>query len=450
MRYIVLFALSLLCLMSCEKKSHTSSIDLPEISARDTIKVATMYGSSSYFNFKGEEMGFDYDLFKRFISEQKMEFDLIVVNSQSEMIEMLKHEKVDLIAYRLGISNALKEEIAFIENEFITNQVLVQRSSKEGLSNVIDLIGKEIYVNKGTKYEERLTNLNAELGGGILVRTVDDSLTVDDLIEMVSLGKIDYTIAENDVALLNKTYFRNIDCKLPVSFNQRTAWAVRKSSPILLDTLNHFFKSSIERKYYKSLHNKYFTKAKYFDDRGIKIQKGAISPYDSLFRKNASTIGWDWQLLAAIAFEESRFDTSAVSWVGARGLMQLMPKTGEIYGLNDTTITNPALNIEAATKYLSTLNSMFRSIEDKDERLKFILASYNGGQAHVIDARALAEKYGKDKSVWYGNVEEYLLLKGLPEYYNDPVAKYGYFRGNQTVRYVNDVLRTFEKYKQRQ
>ena len=121
-----------------------------------------------------------------------------------------------------------------------------------------------------------------------------------------------------------------------------------------------------------------------------------------------------------------------------------MPATAAHYGLPIEDIDNPELNIKAAVKSISELNRILsKYVTNDDERLKFVLAAYNSGIAHIYDAIALAKKYGKNPQVWNGNVSEALLMKGYPEYYNDEVCKYGYFRGKQTVKYVDEVLRVF-------
>lgn len=437
-------------LLGCKgKDTETKTYDYEDIVKKDTLRVATLYGSSSYFILKGEEMGFDYELCKKFADDNNLTLSLTVANSLPELINLLENKQIDLIAYRLAITNERKKAFLYTNNEYITKQVLVQRAGKKELSNVVELLGKDVYVNIGSKYEERIKNLNEELGGGINIKTSDDSISVDDMIEMVSNGTIDYTIAENDIALLNKTYFRNIDCKLAVSFSQRAAWAVSKSTPKLQEAINQWFDSKVKRNYYKSLENKYFVQAKYFGNRNIKIPRGSISPYDPLFKHYAQMIHWDWHLLAAVGHEESRFDSSAVSWIGARGIMQLMPRTAGIFGLTEKDIANPEKNIEASVKYFKKLSAMFSEVENKEERIKFILAAYNAGPSHVQDAMALAEKYGKERTIWYGHVEEYLLLKSQREYYTDTVVKSGYFRGTQTVRYVTNVLHTYERYKRK-
>ncbi len=449
MKYISTIITVLLCFLlvqGCRKSENVEQIDYEQIVKRDTLIVATMYGSSSYFTLKGEEMGFDYELCRRFADQYDLNLKVLIANNVSELTDLLETEQVDLIAYRLPITNELKQKVNFIENEYVTNQVLVQRKSRNVVTNVVGLIGKKIYVNKNSKYEERLKNLNAEIGGGIDIQVVDDSLTIDNLIEMVSLGDIEFTVAENDIALLNKTYFQNIDCKLPISFPQRAAWALRKNTPKFEAEIDKWFKE-MDTKEYNVLYNKYFIQAKFFGDYKIKIGKGAVSPYDDLFKKYAQMLHWDWHLLAAMCYEESRFDYTAVSWSGARGLMQLMPRTFAIYCNENDDIEDPETNIRAATLYIKYLMSVFKSVPDKDERLKFILAAYNAGHSHILDAMALAEKYNKEKYIWYNNVEEYLLLKSRKEYYTDPVVKSGYFRGEFAVRYVSDVLHTFDRFK---
>jgi membrane-bound lytic murein transglycosylase F len=154
-------------------------------------------------------------------------------------------------------------------------------------------------------------------------------------------------------------------------------------------------------------------------------------------------------LLAALAFHESRFDASEVSWVGAAGLMQLMPRTAANFGLNSKSKFDPELNIEAGVQYIKSLNMTFRQVADKEERIKFILAGYNSGPAHILDAMALTKKYGKDSHIWFNHVEQFLLKKSEPQFYQDPVVKYGFFRGKQTVRYVQNTLDTYHKYLKR-
>ncbi len=165
---------------------------------------------------------------------------------------------------------------------------------------------------------------------------------------------------------------------------------------------------------------------------------GIISHYDSYFIQYARAIRWDWRLLAAQCYQESTFDPKATSWAGAKGLMQIMPSTADQLGLARSEMYNPEKNIEAAVRYLGELERSFNDIANRQERTKFVLAAYNGGHFHVRDAMALAKKNGCNPQRWT-DVEPYVLGLAQPQYYNDPVVKYGYMRGSETVDYVRKI-----------
>ena len=165
---------------------------------------------------------------------------------------------------------------------------------------------------------------------------------------------------------------------------------------------------------------------------------GVISHYDGFFQRYASTIRWDWRLMAAQCYQESTFDPQARSWAGACGLMQIMPGTADHLGLPRGSIFDPEQNIAAAAKYLGELDHTFADIPDRSERTKYVLAAYNGGHFHIRDAMALARKNGKNALRWR-EVEPYVLGLSKAEYYNDPVVKHGYMRGSETVDYVRKI-----------
>jgi membrane-bound lytic murein transglycosylase F len=262
---------------------------------------------------------------------------------------------------------------------------------------------------------------------------------------MVSKREIPMTIADNDIAKTFRNTLNNINISVPIGLLQERGWTVRKSSPQLLNSVNQWFAEVKNSRFYNKLHVKYYGGKLLDKSIAQNIPKGHVSPYDDLFKKYAPEIHWDWRLLAALAFNESHFDPYAISSAGALGLMQMMPGTGAKYGLDSVTIFQPEPAIAASIQYIKSLSLIYRDVKDTDERIKFILASYNAGPAHVLDARALASKYGEDPNVWQ-NTQKYLLLKNDPEYYNDEVCKFGYFRGNHTVRYVQDVFNTYNHY----
>ena len=175
-----------------------------------------------------------------------------------------------------------------------------------------------------------------------------------------------------------------------------------------------------------------------------------ISGLDHHFREAADSIDWDWKLIAAICYTESKFDSTAVSHVGAYGVMQMLPKTLRSLGVPDSLHTDTRTNINAGARYLKKLERIFRRIKDFDERLNFVLASYNAGIGQVNDAMALAQKYGKSRYVWHG-VDTFLILKQYPEYYNDSVCKTGSFNSSdETLQFVEKVTNRWKRYQRLQ
>ncbi len=421
--------------------------DLEQIIEDGELIVLTINSYASYFNYREVPMGFQYELAQGFAKSLGVELKVKVLNSEVELVNALLNGEGDLIAYNLAITNDRKKELIYCGKENISHQVLVQRNGKELLRDVTQLVGKEVYVMPG-KYEERLDNLNNELGGGIIIKEVSqDSITNEDLIEMVAKGKIDYTVTNNELAKINKTYNPNINISLEISFDQRSAWAVRKTSPKLAEAANKWHRENINSAEFEASARRYFELNKHTPQGSIlSLKDGRISYYDDLFRKYASQINWDWRLLAALVYTESNFNPSAVSWAGARGLMQLMPSTARAFGVPAGMESDPEQSIKGGVRYIADLQKIFSKIEDKKERIMFVLASYNAGIGHVFDAMALADKYGKDKYVWNGNVAVYMLLKNREEYYKDPVCKSGYFRGTETYNFVRDVLARADMY----
>lgn len=171
-------------------------------------------------------------------------------------------------------------------------------------------------------------------------------------------------------------------------------------------------------------------------------------PYTTLFQEQAPRLGWDWQLLAAVCYEESHFNPTARSKSGALGLMQLMPQTAERFGLNDSTIFVPQHNIAAGTEYIQRLQDIFSFISNKEEQTKFVLASYNAGPAHIMDARRLAKRYGRSAYIWTDHTEYWLSQLQEEAYVNDSVVLYGSCNAEETTAYVRKVMRTYQRFLQ--
>lgn len=452
-RFIYIFLIMLLAFMACRKQQQVPAdkgYDLPEIVQSGELVVLTLNSSTSYFNYRGQEMGFQYELAQQFAKSLGLKVQIKVAQSIEEMLEKLNAREADLIVYNVPITKELKDSVLFCGDEVITHQVLVQknRSREELITDVTQLIGKEIHVKPG-RYYDRLINLDNELGGGMVISTENnDSVSVEDLITLVSLGKIPYTVCDNDVAQLNKTYYSNLNINLQISHDQRSSWVVRKDCPLLAAVADVWHRENQTSPAYEASTKRYFEISKAVPYTAIlSLEDGKISHYDELFRKYSGEINWDWRLIAALAYTESNFDTTVVSWAGAQGLMQLMPATAKAMGVPEGMEQNPEESIKAAIKYIKATSNSLRTIENQNERIHFVLGAYNAGLGHIYDAMALADKYGSDKNLWFDNVEKYILLKSNEEYFNDPVCKHGYFRGIETYNFVRDINSRFETYK---
>jgi membrane-bound lytic murein transglycosylase F len=165
-----------------------------------------------------------------------------------------------------------------------------------------------------------LENLSDEIGGEINIIEAAPELTVEELIKKVADGEIDYTVADDNVARLNQAYYSNLDIATHLSFPQRIAWAVRKNSTQLLDTVNSWIDEMRKTSDYFVIYNKYYknrnayasrVKSEYFSNTG-----GRISEYDDLIKEFADSVNWDWRIIASVIYQESQFKTNVESWAG--------------------------------------------------------------------------------------------------------------------------------------
>ncbi len=454
--------LSLIFMLTSCQKSPSVAIDLPQILARGKLIAILGYSPTSYFLYKGEPMGYEYELLTLLAKHLDVKLEIIIENNLEKMFERLNRGEGDLIAHSLTVTRKRKQYVNFTDYLFTTRQVLVQRKPPNWRSmklhqieqslirNPIQLIGKTIYVKSGSSHYERLLHLMDEIGGKIHIVTVDGDTTSEQLIQAVAEGKIDYTIADQHVALINQAYFQNLDVETAISLPQQIAWALRKTSPQLLKAVNEWIAQMKKQDVFYVIYNKYFknrrafvrrVKTLYSPDKGFQI-----SPFDSLIQREARRLKWDWRLLASLIYQESQFDPRARSWSGAVGLMQLTPRIGKKYGVRN--LYDPEQNIRAGVQYLKWLDSYWKEeIPDSVERLKFVLASYNVGIGHIADARALAKKYGKNPNRWE-DVAYYLLRLSEKQFFSDPVVQYGYCRGLEPYRYVEEILERFAQYQQ--
>lgn len=438
------------------------AFDLRDILARDTLRAITGNNSISYFLHKGRPMGYEYELLRSYADYLDVHLQIVVARDQEDFFRLLHEGAGDIVADNLTVTRDRQQDVAFTDHHNTVRQVLVQRLpdrwwtltrdqlERQLIRNPIDLIGKPVYVIRNSSHDMRLRNLSNEIGGDIDIRYLPGALSSEELIQQVANGRIDYTVTDNHLALINAGMYKNLDVHTNISFPQRIAWAVRHNAPDLLQSINDWMAEMRRSGDYAVIYNKYFKATRSFTPRPeedyLSASGGVISPWDDLIKQYASELGWDWRLLAAQIYKESRFDPSAQSWAGARGLMQIVPETAERFG-DSTRMDDPAYNIYLGVRYLKWLKEFWsESISDSTQLTRFVLASYNVGEGHVLDARRLADKYGKDSNKWDNHVDSFLVRKAYPAYYRDEVVYNGYCRGSETYRYVKDILQIYHHY----
>jgi len=439
-----------------KKTQESVSIDLEEIIKRGKIRVVTDYNSTNYFVYKGRPLGYQLELLQALSNTLGLKLEIEVSNDVNKNFNNLLNGEIDLIATNLTVTRNRSHKVAFTEHHCITRQVLVQRTSdtdslsnkKPIIRNQLDLAGKTIYVQKNSSYVARLKNLSNEIGDSINIVEIPD-YEVEQLIALVANGEIPYTVCDENLARINLNFYDNIDVKTAVSFPQKIGWAVRPNSIDLKDVVDNWLINFKKTNQYRRIYRKYFVNKRsthLVNSSFHSIKGGKVSAYDAIIKEESEKHNFDWRLVAALIYQESRFLPEVESWAGAIGLMQLMPQTAANFGVKE--ITSPQDNIQGGLKFLIWLNKRFESvITNPEERLKFVLASYNVGPGHVEDAMRLAEKNNKNPHIWEDNVDYYLLNKSKPSFYNDPVVKYGYCRGEEPYHYVTDILERYTHYK---
>lgn len=458
---IVLLLVLLFAITSCKQDKLTPAKEadlLATIKKRGKLVVTTNYNSIEYFVYKGLPMGFQLEMLKAFSNHLGIKLELLITNDLASNAGFLAIEKCDMIACNITITKERSQAVDFTLPILQTRQVLVQRDPNMTKDTIIkktafirklsDLAGKKVYVQKNSVHFNQLQRIENLIQNQIHI-IESDSLETEQLMELVSNGGIDYTVTDENFAKVNKTYYNNLDIKTTVSLRQNLAWAVRHQSDSFLLVINSWLRKFKTTSQYQMIYDKYYRNprsAYMVQHEFYAIKKGKISKYDKEIKKYSKMIGWDWRLLASLIYQESNFRPEMVGWSGAFGIMQMMPETARRFGV--TQKSSVAEQIKGGVKLKMVLDKLLpKEITDSEERIKFILASYNAGFEHIMDARNLAKKYGKNPNIWTNHVEYYLKMKSKPKFYNDPVVKYGYSRGYETYRFVNEVLERYKHYK---
>ena len=419
--------------------------DFNLIKKRRVLRVLLRNNAASYFLYRGELMGFEYELAREFADYHDLRLEVVVPPSHRELTTWLLEGKADIA---MGFIEPDPQQrglgVSFSEPYHYARQHIVVRDN-DPASSLAELDYRTIFVRHHSGYWERLSRLQQE-GARFGLRATDDTVETEQLIQMVSRGKYKATMA--DEHLLDIELAKGVPVRSAYAPDELVAHAIalRKRNPKLKRALDEFVKRIYKSEFYNITFKKYFKSRRSVQrlarGRVVDPLNGQISPYDQLVRKYSDRYGFDWRLVTAQMYQESKFNPKAKSPVGARGLMQLMPRTAKAMGVKNS--NDPANSIKGGVKYLDWLRDRFDAKLPISERLWFTLASYNAGAGHVQDARRLARRLGHDADRWFGHTEEAMLLLADKKYAKK--ARYGYVNGKEPVNYVRDIKQRFEAY----
>ena len=411
--------------------------DLPKIKSNKVLRVLTRNNASTYFLWRGELYGFEYELAQRFAEQHDLRLEMVVPPSRDLLIPWLLQGKGDMIAAAMTINDERQQEGVSFTRPYNTISEIVVSRKDDPIESAEQLAGRTVVIRQSSAYWQSMEALQQQ-GVALTLVAAPEELETEELIAQVARNEIDITIADSNILDIELTWRDDIRAAFTLETHQH-GWVVRQENPQLLKAMDAFHKKEHRGLFYNVTYKKYFTNPKrilsHIEERADTAENNALSPYDELVRKYAKHYGFDWRLIVSQMYQESRFDPAAKSWVGALGLLQVMPRTAKELGIKDLHIPDSGLN--AGVQYLNWLLQRFEPELDIGERMWFSLAAYNAGLGHVRDARSLARKKGWDGDKWFDNVEKAILLLSQKKYAKK--AKHGYVRGHEPVNYVRQI-----------
>ncbi|WP_141323451.1 transporter substrate-binding domain-containing protein [Myxococcus sp. AB025B] len=425
--------------------------DLDGIRKRGVLRVLTRNSPVTYFLHRGEQAGFDYQMAKLAADALKVRLEVVVPDTYEELLTWLKEGRGDVIAAALTVTPERQREVTFSRPYLFVEEVLVQRVGSPRPASLADLKGQSLHVRRTSSHFAHLSTLATQHGFTVVEEPEDQD--TETLIDRVARGEIPFTVTDSHILAAERVYRDDVEAALTVpgqgtpagkDGHHGIAFAVRSGSVKLRAFLDGFVQKTYRGTEYNLARRRYFEgrRAEAPATTEAAVAAGTISPYDLLVRSYSSRYGMDWRLMVAQMFQESRFDPTARSWVGAQGLFQVMPATGRELGFRK--LEDPEQGIHAGVKYMHQLLGRIAPEIPFKQRLRFALASYNAGLGHVLDARRLAQEQGLDPNRWFGNVEKAMLLLEKPKHYRR--ARHGYCRGSEPVKYVSEIQTRYGAY----
>lgn len=404
-----------------------------------------------YFVLGGESYGYQYDLFKAYADYLGVELK-IVGGTASGCRRMMEAGEVDIMT---TLSDHVSdEELPSAVPVYRTSYVLLGSRGKAAEARRLNehfvltsfLKGSRLLVSDGFKSSGTYDMMLDSLPETDIYASSRNSF---ELIEQLAGGRYDFVICEMSEAQLGCAFMRNVEQIYTFADRIPVSAVVSAAGSGMLDDFRNWLERFRRSEEYAVLNYLYFEKGivRHVMGRGLRAATvGGISPYDEIFREVCGREGYDWRLVSAIAYNESRFNPYVISRKGARGLMQIMPRVARQFGMEGN-IMEPSNNILLAVKVLGKIERSldFAPETPAEDRIRIVLACYNAGIGHVKDARSLARKFGANPDSWR-DVSTYLSMKADPEIAEDEAVRCGRFNGRETLAFVDGVLDRYKTY----
>ncbi len=427
--------------------------DLGQLRAGGVLRVITHYNSSNYFIHKGGQAGFDYELLNRFARAQDLTVEVVVAEPDDDLVSLLNAGRGDVICAGLVPHPTVEHWVtATRPTNFVHKVIALPADSPRG-EDLESLSGLTLTIPAGDGFREELLALKADQRLRFFVSTGHPGTDPEELLALVARRKIEAVVVDDIIVRAAMMHMENLKIGPVLGRRQPTVWYVRNNSPDLKTALNDYLRQSTwmgndgqrqRSRTYGIIYDRYFENpltVRGFQEAAYRPDKsGTISDYDDLIRVRAEAAGFDWRLIAALIYQESRFYTDARSRADARGLMQVLPRYA---GVQRDSLYEPNPNLTAGLRLLKGTWRTYAYLDSLD-RLRFTLAEYHAGHGHVTDARRIAIEMGRDPNRWQGSLT--VALPRLMERKHFSRTRHGYYGGSKTVDYVEEILNRYRMY----
>lgn len=417
--------------------------DLDGMTERGFLRILTVH-NPLFFSFDGaEEKGMVAELGKLFedhlaeeIGRVRSPTIVLIPVSRDELIPGLIEGRGDLVMGNLTITPERQKLVDFgppIHPN--VDELVITGPAVKNITSLDDLVEPGLYVRRSSSYFEHLQALNAEREAQgkqpIPITEADENLEDYDLLDMINAGVLNAVVVDSHKAAFWEQVFDKIEVHLDISVHSgnRIAWAMRKDSPRLMKSIAVFSETVKKGSLLGNiLRKRYLGNTNWLDNALEDEDRKRYDETIEIIKRYAGKYEFDWLIIAAQAYQESRFDQSKRSSAGAIGVMQLLPTTAADKAVGIPDISDPENNIHAGVKYLHWLRETYYSNETISplDRVLFSFAAYNAGPGNMKRARRRAKRLGFDPNRWFGNVEigMYRAVSGEPASYVRNIYKY--------------------------